>query len=77
MQIDIELLGPLVDYLPVSAKGEITIATKDNATIADVLKILKIKQKVIVAVNGDEEKGLEYVLSEGDEVLVFTVISGG
>ena len=48
MQIDIELLGPLVDYLPVSAKGEITIATKDNATIADVLKILKIKHKVIV-----------------------------
>ena len=77
MQFDIELLGPLVDYLPVSAKGEITIATKDNATIADVLKILKIKQKVIVAVNGDEEKGLDHVLFDGDKLLVFTLVSGG
>jgi thiamine biosynthesis protein ThiS len=50
---------------------------KDESTIADLLSHLKIKRRVIVAVNGDEEKGLEYVLSEGDEVLVFTVISGG
>ena len=77
MQVDIELLGPLVDYLPVSAKGQITIATRDNSTIEDILKILKIKQKVVVAVNGDEEKGLDHVLFDGDKLLVFTLVSGG
>ena len=41
------------------------------------LDILQIKRKGVVAVNGDEEKGVDFVLSEDDEVLVFTVVSGG
>ena len=77
MKVNIELMGSLVDYLPVSERGESVLMLKDESTIADLLAHLKIKRRVIVAVNGDEEKGMEYVLSEGDEVLVFTVISGG
>ena len=77
MKINIELMGSLVDYLPYSERGQSVLILKDESTIADLLSHLKIKRRVIVAVNGDEEKGLEYVLSEGDEVLVFTVISGG
>ena len=49
----------------------------NDSTIADLLDKLQIKRKVVVAVNGDEEKGLDHVLSDGDEVLVFTVVSGG
>ena len=70
-------MGPLVDFLPNSDKGKATINLNNNSSIADMLDELKIKRKVIVAVNGDEEKGLDYVLSDGDEVLVFTVVSGG
>ena len=77
MKINIELMGSLVDYLPDSERGRSVLILKDESTIADLLSHLKIKRRVIVAVNGDEEKGLEHVLSEGDEVLVFTVISGG
>ena len=77
MKVNIELMGSLVDYLPDSERGESILMLKDKSTIADLLAHLKIKRRVIVAVNGDEEKGMEYVLSEGDEVLVFTVISGG
>ena len=77
MKINIELMGSLVDYLPDSERGQSVLILKDESTIADLLSHLKIKRRVIVAVNGDEEKELEYVLSEGDEVLVFTVISGG
>ena len=77
MKVNIELMGSLVDYLPGSERGESVLMLKDESTIADLLAHLKIKRRVIVAVNGDEEKGMEYVLSEGDEVLVFTVISGG
>ena len=77
MQIKIELIGSLVDYLPDSERGQATLALKDESTIADLLSNLRIKRRVIVAVNGDEEKEMDFVLSEGDEVLVFTVISGG
>ena len=77
MQINIELMGSLVDYLPDSERGQSVLVLKDESTIADLLSYLKIKRRVSVAVNGDEEKGLGHVLSDGDEVLLFTVISGG
>ena len=70
-------MGPLVDFLPNSDKGKATIEMNNDSTIADMLNKLKIKRKVIVSVNGDEEKGLDYILREGDEVLIFTVVSGG
>ena len=77
MKINLELLGRLVDFLPNSDKGKAVLNLTNDSTIADMLAKLKIKRKVVVAVNGDEEKGLDYVLSDGDEVLVFTVVSGG
>ena len=77
MKINIELMGSLVDYLPESERDQSVLTLKDESTIADLLSYLKIKRRVIVAVNGDEEKGLGHVLSDGDEVLIFTVISGG
>jgi len=70
-------MGPLVDFLPDSDRGKAAMTLNDDSTIADLLDKLQIKRKVVVAVNGDEEKGLDYVLSEDDEVLVFTVVSGG
>ena len=70
-------MGPLVDFLPYADKGKATLTLDNDSTIADMLNKLKIKRRVVVAVNGDEEKGLDYVLSEDDEVLVFTVVSGG
>ena len=77
MKINLELMGPLVDFLPDVDKGKATLTLNNDSTIADMLDNLQIKRKVVVAVNGDEEKGLDHVLSEDDEVLVFTVVSGG
>ena len=77
MEINLELMGPLVDFLPNSDRGKAVMNLTNDSTIADMLDKLQIKSKVIVAVNGDEEKGLAYVLNEGDEVLVFTIVSGG
>ena len=77
MKINLELMGPLVDFLPDADKGKATLRLNNDSTIADLLDKLQIKRKVVVAVNGDEEKGLDHVLSENDEVLVFTVVSGG
>ena len=77
MKINLELMGPLVDFLTDADKGKATLTLNNDSTIADLLDKLQIKRKVVVAVNGDEEKGLDHVLSEDDEVLVFTVVSGG
>ena len=77
MKINLELMGPLVDFLPDADKGKATLTLNNDSTIADLLDKLQIKRKVVVAVNGDEENGLDHVLSEDDEVLVFTVVSGG
>ena len=77
MKINLELMGPLVDFLPDADKGKATLTLNNDSTIADLLDKLQIKRKVVVAVNGEEEKGLDHVLSEDDEVLVFTVVSGG
>jgi Sulfur transfer protein involved in thiamine biosynthesis len=77
LEINLELMGPLVDFLPNSDRGKAVFSLTNNSTIADMLDELKIKQKVVVAVNGDEEKGLDHVLSDGDEVLVFSLVSGG
>ena len=77
MEINLELMGPLVDFLPNSDRGKAVMNLTNDSSIADMLDKLKIKQKVVVAVNGDEEKGLDHVLSDGDEVLVFSLVSGG
>ena len=77
MKINLELMGPLVDFQPDADKGKATLTLNNDSTIANLLDTLQIKRKVVVAVNGDEEKGLDHVLSEDDEVLVFTVVSGG
>ena len=77
MKIKIELMGSLVDYLPQSDTGQLEITINEKSSISDLLNHLKIKRKVVVAVNEDEEKGLDYILSEGDEVLIFTIMSGG
>ena len=57
MKINLELMGPLVDFLPDSEKGKATLTLNNDSTIADLLDKLQIKRKVVVAVNGDEEKG--------------------
>ena len=77
MKINIELMGSLVDYLPQSDNGQLEITINEKSSISDLLNHLKIKRNVVVAVNDDEEKGLDYILSEGDEVLIFTIMSGG
>ena len=55
MRISVELMGSLVDYLPDSDKGQATLTLKDKATISDLLQQLQMRQKVIVAVNGEQE----------------------
>ena len=47
MEINLELMGPLVDFLPNSDRGKAVFNLTNNSTIADMLDELKIKQKVM------------------------------
>ena len=44
MKINLELIGPLVDYLPYSDKGKAQMTLNNDSTIADMLDKLKITQ---------------------------------
>ncbi len=77
MQVKVELMGALVDYLPIEEKGKTELSLPDQSTITDLLKKLKIKHRVAIAVNDDHDLDMNHELSEGDQVLVFTGVSGG
>jgi thiamine biosynthesis protein ThiS len=49
----------------------------EGATLADLLNELGIKLKVVISVNGDHEPDKSRQLREGDQVRIFSTISGG
>ena len=42
MKINLELIGPLVDFLPDADKGKATLTLNNDSTIADMLDKLQI-----------------------------------
>jgi len=77
MQVHVHLHGILRDHLPPQAKGRATVSLDDGATVGDLLAQLGIQRRVIVSLNGDHEPEETYVLQDGDEVAIYTVIGGG
>ena len=49
----------------------------DSSTFRDLTEKLGIRRKVTFAVNGEHDLDESQVLEDGDEVLVFTSVSGG
>lgn len=50
---------------------------EDGATVADLLESLDINRRVVVAINEKQEVDTNQILHNEDEVVIFTVISGG
>ena len=49
----------------------------EASTVKDLFLELGIKRRVAFAVNGEYDLDENHILREGDEVLVFTSVSGG
>ena len=49
----------------------------DNATLADLLEKLCIKRKVVISVNDIHETDFSLILEDGDNVKIFSSVSGG
>lgn len=76
MEVKLTLHGILRDYLPRPAKGKVTLALPEGASITDVVQQLKIKHTVSAAVSGKQVENT-YQLRDGDDLQMFRPIGGG
>jgi sulfur carrier protein ThiS len=77
VKVYLQLYSVLRDKLPPEAKGRAIYQLKDESTLRDLLDDLKITRKVVISVNGTQITDKTYPLRDGDEVKIFSSISGG
>jgi thiamine biosynthesis protein ThiS len=77
LKIKLQLYSILREKLPSAARGRTTIQLEAGATLADILELLEIKRRVVIAVNGDYERDHTRPLQDGDEIKIFSAVSGG
>ena len=74
MKVTVKLFATLRNFGPVEQQIELA----QNSTLEDLIKILKLPEKIplLKIVNG-EHRNIHYPLKEGDEVALFPPIAGG
>lgn len=74
MKVTVKLFATLRNFGPVEQEMELA----DNSTLEDLIKILKLPEKIplLKIVNG-EHRTIHYPLKERDEVALFPPIAGG
>ena len=77
IKLNVQLFGILVDHLPEGEKGKTILEFEDTLTFKELTKKLGIRRRVNFAVNGEHDLDDTHVLNDGDEVLVFSTVSGG
>jgi thiamine biosynthesis protein ThiS len=77
VEIHLQLYSVLREKLPSNAKGRAVLQLEDGITLADLLEQLNIVRRVVISVNGEHIVDLSHQLRDGDEVKIFSSISGG
>ena len=77
MEIHLQLYSILREKLPADAKGRTILKLDEGATLTDLLKQLGIKRRVVISVNDVQESDKSFQLTDGDEVRLFSSVSGG
>ena len=77
LKINLQLYSILREHFPKEAGGEAALQLADESTIADLLKSLGIKRKVVISVNEIHETDFSRILEDGDNVKIFSSVSGG
>ena len=77
IKLNIQLFGILADHLSEGEKGKAILEFEDTLTFKDLTEKLGIRRRVNFAVNGEHDLDDNHVLNDGDEVLVFSTVSGG
>ncbi len=77
MEIHLKLYSILREKLAPETKGRAVIHLDEGATLEDLLAKLDIRSRVVISVNDQYETDLSRRLKDGDEVKIFSSISGG
>jgi thiamine biosynthesis protein ThiS len=77
VEIHLQLYSILREKLPPESNGKVDIHLSEGAVLADLLEELGITRRVVISVNGDHESDMSRRLQEGDQVKIFSSVSGG
>jgi len=77
ISINLKLYSILREILPPEANGRAVLEVEDGLSIEDLLIQLEIRRAVIVSINGVHEPNKKYKLKDGDDVILFSSVSGG
>jgi sulfur carrier protein ThiS len=77
LEIYLQFYSILRERLPPEAKGRAVLQLDKGATLADILEMFNIHRRVVLSVNGAHESNTSRRLVDGDEVKIFSSISGG
>ena len=77
LEIQLQLYSMLREALPKESQGRAVLHFEERASLVDVLKQLGIKRRVVISVNGILERDHNRLLRDGDEVKIFSSVSGG
>jgi sulfur carrier protein ThiS len=75
--IRLQLYSILREKLPPDAQGRVVIQLEEAITLGDLLAEFDITRRVVISVNGEHETDHKRELHDGDEVKIFSSISGG
>ena len=75
--IQLQLYYILREKLPPDAQGRVVMQLKEAITLDDLLEELDSTRRVVISVNGEHETDHARILHDGDEVRIFSSISGG
>jgi sulfur carrier protein ThiS len=77
LSIHLQLYSILREKLPAEAKGRVDLELEPGTTLSDLLDNFGITRRVVISVNGEHEPDRSRKLKEGDEIKLFSSISGG
>ena len=77
LEIHLQLYSILREKLPPESKGQAVLQLKDGASLQDLLDDLDITRRVVISVNSAHAPDKSRRLQNGDQVKIFSSISGG
>lgn len=77
MKIHLHLFSILREKLPPGAEGQTVLQVDEGTTLKDLLQKFDINRKVVISVNDVQETDHSRQLNDGDQVMVFSAVSGG
>jgi len=77
LKVHLQLYSVLREKLPTEAMGRTVLYLDEGTTLAGILTMLDIKRKVVISLNGIHHSDHSHELQDGDEVKIFSAVSGG